>query len=148
MSSPAARMQRDVRQLAIQMLYQLDARGEQDRAEIEEATRSSPFERLIQDTAVELAWKAWAVREAADALSTELAPGWPAHRQPPVDRSIIRLAYYEMSGQDLPPAIAINEAVELAKAYGAEKSPTFINGVLDKIARRIERGRGEAAPEA
>lgn len=68
------------------------------------------------------------------------AENWSVHRMPIVDRSILRLATYEMLFVDeVPVSVSINEAVELAKDFGGEdESPRFINGVLGKIARRIE----------
>ena len=74
----------------------------------------------------------------------QLAPDWPTHRQPPLDRAILRLAHYEMTSGHAPIKVAINEAVELAKNYCAERSPPFINGVLDKMARCLEGERGES----
>ncbi|MDX1389866.1 MAG: transcription antitermination factor NusB, partial [Acidobacteriota bacterium] len=66
-------------------------------------------------------------------------------RQPVVDRSLLRLAYYEMTSGVAPPKVAINEAVELAKEYSTEKSPMFVNGVLDKLYRQLRET--QALPE-
>lgn len=138
---------RQVRELALQMLYQLDARGEADMEQIVQTVRDAPFDKKVRQTAAELAEKAWAERAAADALASELAQDWPTHRQPVVDRNLIRLGYYEMVTERAPTAVVINEAVELAKAYSSERSPTFINGVLDRIARRL-REQSRPAPDA
>jgi N utilization substance protein B len=54
-----------------------------------------------------------------------------------VDRNILRLATYEMLWENLPPPVAINEAVDLAKRYGHENSGAFVNGILDKIKREV-----------
>lgn len=70
------------------------------------------------------------IDEAIDRVSE----GWKTHRMGKVDLTIIRLAYYEIKYDDKVPApVAINEAVELAKKYGGNDSPAFINGVLAKI---------------
>ena len=62
--------------------------------------------------------------------------GWNLSRMSKVDLSIIRLAYYEMRyDEDVPMQVAINEAVEIAKIYGGDNSPSFINGVLGKLAK-------------
>ena len=105
--------------------------------------------------AFQLAESAWLMHEQADALATELAPDWPTYRQPPIDRAILRLAYFEITTSRAPVKVAINEAVELAKAFCAEHSPAFINGVLDKMARGdksepLEGGPGDKpmSPEA
>lgn len=96
--------------------------------------------------AVELALAAWATRHEADAQCSKLAPDWPTSRQPPIDRAILRLAWFEMTTGRNPPAVVINEAVELAKQFSDEKSPPFINGVLDRIAKRLPDEVKRAAP--
>ena len=96
-----------------------------------------PDDASIREPAFALASDAWGARIEADRLVRELAPAWPTHRQPPVDRAILRLAYHEMVSGHAPAKVAINEAIELAKTFSGEASPAFINGVLDKIAKRI-----------
>jgi len=140
---------RQIRLQAMQILYQIDVRGEIDEQAIAAAlTGDEPGEvsdkaSAINDASVALARAAWQDHEQADALTVTLAPDWPIHRQPPVDRAIIRLAHYEIASGHAPVSVAINEAIELAKTFGAEQSPSFINGVLDKMAKRIrEQGQG------
>jgi len=77
-------------------------------------------------------------RDALDSIISEFSRGWTAQRLSRVDRALLRLGVWELLGTDLPPAVAINEAVELAKAYGTADSPAFINGVLDSIKARKE----------
>lgn len=140
--------QRNTRELAMQTLYQLEARGEADLEQIEKSVQFSPFSDASKSDSVQLARRAWAMRQQVDAMATELAPDWPTHRQPPVDRAILRLAGYEILSGATPVPVAINEAVELAKAYGSEKSPSFVNGVLDKLAQKArEQGAPEAPPQ-
>ena len=139
----------DVRRLAMQVLYQVDVRGTKEGDPIEEGLEAGPDSAKVQAEARELAEAAWRGRADADRVTAELAPDWPTHRQPPVDRAIIRLAYHEMASGRAPIGVAINEAVLLAKEYCAEDSPAFINGVLDKIAKGLigaERD-GKAAEE-
>lgn len=70
------------------------------------------------------------IDEAIDAV----AEGWKTGRMGKVDLTLIRLAVYEMKyDEDVPVGVAINEAVELAKKYGTDESPAFINGVLAKL---------------
>ncbi len=74
--------------------------------------------------------------EEADALINQYAKGWQTRRMAKVDLSLIRLALYEIRHDDtVPDKVAINEAVELAKKYGGNDSPSFINGILGKIVR-------------
>ncbi|MBQ7677542.1 MAG: transcription antitermination factor NusB [Lachnospiraceae bacterium] len=69
-----------------------------------------------------------------DASIDEAAEGWTTVRMSKVDLTLLRLALYEMRMEGLDPGIAINEAVELAKLYGEERSPSFVNGILGKLA--------------
>lgn len=122
-------------------------------AELAEALDEDHDALSTRTFAAKLALEAWATAPAADERTTELAPDWPTHRQPPVDRAILRLAYYEMISGHAPVKVAINEAVELSKQFGSEQSPPFINGVLDKLAKTLntpqENGvAGEAKPPA
>lgn len=83
--------------------------------------------------------------EDLDARLTEVSVGWPVHRMSAVDRTILRLALYEMLHvEDVPPEVAISEAVELARGFSGEESPTFVSGVLrgaeGRIAGKVEHG--------
>ena len=131
------KLNRDVRRCALQLLYQFDAGN----ADAPDAARlalvDAPYGDVDKASASELAASAWAHRAAADAAVAALTPDWPTHRQPVVDRSILRLAHYEMSSGLTPPKVAINEAVELAKEFSTERSPMFINGVLDRLYRAM-----------
>jgi len=79
-----------------------------------------------------LAELAWEFREEADTALAGLVTDWPTHRQPVVDRNVLRLAFYEMSRGGVPHAAAIDQAVELAREFGGERSPAFVNAVLDR----------------
>ncbi|MFP4224447.1 MAG: transcription antitermination factor NusB [Phycisphaeraceae bacterium] len=132
---------RDIRRLAMQVLYQLDLGSKPERdALLADLDEYDPPE--VRAAATDLALAAWPDREVADSYSRQLAPDWPPHRQPAVDRAILRLAHYEMTSGHAPTKVVINEAVELAKRFSGEHSPAFINGVLDKLARQLrEEGR-------
>jgi transcription antitermination protein NusB len=68
---------------------------------------------------------------------TEKSEHWKLERMPIVDRNILRLAIYEMSRKDTPPAVIIDEALELARQFSGEESVSFINGVLDAVHKEI-----------
>ncbi len=69
-----------------------------------------------------------------DKIITEYAPSWPVSNMSVIDRNLLRMAIYEITmGSDTPPKVAINEAVELAKVFGSESSPRFVNGVLGSV---------------
>lgn len=136
---------RDIRRCAVQALYQFDAGGAESPEIVRASLDDSPGDKQTHDQGFALATRAWASREQADAAVAELAPEWPTHRQPILDRSILRLAYHEMRSGSTPPKVAINEAVELAREFSTEKSPMFINGVLDKIYRTLKQNAGSEA---
>lgn len=145
---------RDIRRVALVILYQMDLSGETNPATIlaglddglleENGVKANPAIRAAAGT---LAAAAWEGREACDKLATTLAPTWPTHRQPAMDRAILRLACHEIISGHAPARVAINEAIELAKAFGSDKTPAFINAVLDKMAKELP-APAEAAPPA
>jgi len=123
---------RDIRRCALQVLYQLDC-GVEPSEDLLASLRRSPGSDAAHRRGYDLALVAWAGRAEADATVAALTPEWPTHRQPVIDRSILRLACHELAAGRTPPKVVINEAVELAKEFSTEQSPQFINGVLDKI---------------
>ncbi len=148
---------RDIRRCAVQALYQLDAaRDASDkptRESLLESLSDSPGDAETHKQGVALALKVWAACADADKTVAELSPDWPTHRQPVVDRNILRLGYFEIVSEETPPKVAINEAVELAREFSTDKSPAFINGVLDKVMRanksknpRAQTSKGQGVP--
>lgn len=79
-------------------------------------------------------------RAEIDALIDQRALGWGLDRLPMVDRNILRLALCELLYAGTPPEVAIDEAVELAKAYGTEQAPSVINGILDRVWKERDAG--------
>lgn len=86
---------------------------------------------------------------AIDDLIVKAAPEWPLEQISPIDKAILRLAIQELlySSDEIPPKVAINEAVELAKLFGGENSSKFINGVLGTIYRASDKYSKEAKDE-
>jgi N utilization substance protein B len=79
-------------------------------------------------------------REALDVQIQQYAPAWPVNQLSLVDRSLLRLAVYELTvSQKVSAKVVINEAVELAKLFGGESSPRFINGVLGSLQDAIQQ---------
>ncbi len=139
-----------IRKLAFQALFQLDVRSEADA----EAILSSLDDELDpsvsgkdRNEAFDLALAAFRDRRGADEAILALAPTWPAPRQPAVDRAILRLAHYEMTSGRANPKVVVNEAVELAKEFSTERSPAFVNGVLDKVLKRVAAKAVETADD-
>ncbi len=143
---------RDLRRCALQALYQFDAGNDEEPDIVRGSLEHSSGSERTRDDGFRLAQEAWAEHAKADEAVSALTPEWPTNRQPVVDRSILRLAYFEIVSGRTPPKVAINEAVELAREFSTDKSPFFINGVLDRIykSRRPDadpgNGRGEQNP--
>ena len=79
-------------------------------------------------------------RESIDAVIEKSSTNWRITRMPLVDRNILRLAVYElMQCEDIPGAVSINEAVELAKRFGGSDSRAFVNGIVDRVGRELGR---------
>ncbi len=128
------------RELAMQALYQLNVQG------------SELLERLYDDFLVEAEkndfvrklafdWtrEAWENIQQCDKLITDSTIRWQFSRLSPVDKSILRLAVYQLKFcPDIPPKVVINEAIELAKKFSTEKSGSFVNGVLDAVLKKLE----------
>jgi N utilization substance protein B len=122
------------REVVLQLLYQDDLNPAPDIEAIEEflRTRLNNREDLV-DFARDLRRGVRANREELDALLQERAANWSLARMAATDRNILRLGAYEILHTDAPSRVAINEAVELAKRYGAKQSPQFVNGILDRV---------------
>ena len=84
-----------------------------------------------------------------DARIAAHARNWRVDRMAAVDRNVLRLATYEMLQGTVPDTVAIDEAIELAREFGGDRSPAFVNGVLDAVAQELRaRGAGAEGPEA
>jgi N utilization substance protein B len=139
-------MKRDrrlVRRLALQTLYEVDSVGHQPEEVI--ARHIQAQESLNDGGAAflrRLVLGTLDARMELDSLIAECAPEWPVEQLAIVDRNILRLAIWEfVASGETPLKVAINEAVELAKRYGSDSAPRFINGVLGTIADREEEIR-------
>lgn len=85
-------------------------------------------------------------QEQMDKLIMRYAPEWPLEQMAVIDRNILRIAIFEfLIGSNTPIKVAINEAVELAKMYGSDSAPRFVNGVLGTLADEVETLRHELA---
>ena len=133
------------RECAFQMLYQWDVSGEPMDQVMKAFWRLRSTTGETRALAERLAAGAQACAPESDAAITAAATNWRFDRIAPVDRTILRLGTYELMKEvGTPPAVVLDEAVELAKRFGEADSPAFVNGVLDAIRRRV---RGEAARE-
>lgn len=133
------------RELAMKVLYLSDTNGEFDALAAAQVAHDCTEDPLVRKRGLEMAAAAWEHRLTADRWSGKVAPQWPVHRQPAVDRNIIRLAVWEMMNTSTPPRVVIDEAIELAKQFSTEQSAAFVNGVLDAILKE-HRALTTAAP--
>lgn len=91
-----------------------------------------------KDFVRELVLGVLASRATLDDLIGRFAPAWPVEQISPIDRNVLRLAIFEiLHHNSVSVKVAINEAVELAKAFGSESSPKFVNGVLGSVANLV-----------
>jgi N utilization substance protein B len=124
---------RKSRELALKVLFSWDALGDMDLAMANQIVQDGSEDSAVRQRALEMASATWQERDRIDRWMIRLAPQWPTHRQPGVDRNLLRLAVWELTNLDTPPKVVLDEAIELAKAYSTEQSPAFVNGVLDAV---------------
>lgn len=137
---PVRRHERsDARRLALQLLYQSEMLG-QSAGVIVQEQRYIAEEGVLSPYALGLLTGVEKNQEVIDEYLKVSSENWTLTRMPAVDRSLLRLAVYEMLYvKDVPLSVSINEAVELAKDFGGEdESPRFVNGILGRIAKSIE----------
>ena len=114
------------RRTALFLLYQWDVTGQ---------PLTSLYEGEVDDFARDLAEAVSARAPELDAAITAAAEGWAADRLGAVERNVLRIGTYELEAESVPPEVAINEAVELAKRYATEDAGRLVNGILGRIAR-------------
>lgn len=134
-------MRRQSREWALQLLYQIEmAQTGFNDVETEFWSRQKTEDPATVAFARQLVSGVLAQKEEIDTLIAKQATHWKLSRMPVVDRNVLRLAVYELkSCPDIPIKVTLNEAIEVAKKFGAEESHTFINGVLDKIAKLLRK---------
>jgi transcription antitermination factor NusB len=125
------------RELALQMLYQVDARGPEVLEDLEDLPhREEPVEPDVLQFARALLDGTLEKRPEIDELIAAAAQNWQLRRMAIVDRNILRMAVYEMLYvDDIPAKVSINEAIELGKRFSTQQSGSFINGILDRVRR-------------
>lgn len=129
------------RTIAMQSLYEWDFR-KGDRKGLEDITKENlrEFAPSFDDHGftVKLVVGVFDHREEIDEAITKFAPEWPLEQITTVDRNILRIGIYELKfNEEIPPKVAINESIELAKSFGGESSGKFVNGVLGAIYKKM-----------
>ena len=123
----------------MQILFLWDTQQERLAESADRVAADATEDEETRRQAMEMAEGTWAQRETIDAWIERLAPQWPPRRQPAVDRSLIRLAVWELTQTVTPPKVVIDEAIELAKQFSTEQSGAFVNGVLDAVLKENEK---------
>ncbi len=123
------------RSLALQVLYEVDIAnhppGEVFKLRLEEA----PLSEELSEFARQIIFGVIPLNHELDQLISKYAPEWPFDQIAAIDRNILRMALWEFAvSQETPIKVAINEAVELAKQFGSDSAPRFVNGVLGALA--------------
>jgi N utilization substance protein B len=127
------------RELAIQGLYQLEVQGPDLLERLAEFFIENESNLSIRKLASEWTKGTWENLNECDRLIGESIIRWQMSRLSMVDKSILRLCVYQLRFcPDIPPRAVINEAIELAKKYSTDKSPSFVNGVLDAVMRKMK----------
>ncbi|OGQ04662.1 MAG: transcription antitermination factor NusB [Deltaproteobacteria bacterium RIFCSPLOWO2_01_44_7] len=129
------------RESALQMLYQIEMSG----GALQDVVkgfweRQKDFVPEVQEFADRLVSGVLEEKELVDDFIVRHSTHWKLSRMSAVDKNILRIAVYELkSCKDIPLKVTLNEAIEIAKKFGTEESSSFINGVLDKIAKELEK---------
>ena len=142
---------RKARALALQALYEVDSVGHEMEAVVSRLLARGGLSEENAAFTRELVSGVIQNREEIDYNIQSFAPAWPVEQIPVVDRNILRLAIFEiLLDNKVPVKVAINEAVELAKMFGGDNSPKFVNGVLGSVSalavnRMLVERKGENA---
>ncbi|HEY0166036.1 MAG TPA: transcription antitermination factor NusB [Jatrophihabitans sp.] len=122
------------RKRAVDLIYEADLRGADPVTTL--AERIALADPPVNDYTIELIEGVAEHRAAIDQLLSDYSEGWTLARMPGVDRAVLRVGLYELLwAADVPDAVAIDEAVELAKVLSTDESPKFVNGLLGRVLR-------------
>lgn len=121
------------REVALQMLFQVDLNTDVDGRMVADMVRELLPEEDLRDFAMRLFSGTMDCRAQLDEQIQQIATNWKLFRMPPTDRNVLRLGAFELLHTDTPRRVAIDEALELAKKFGTDASAQFVNGILDKL---------------
>ena len=125
------------RGIALQALYELDITDHPIGIVLKERASTAELDDDLIQFFRSIVLGVLPIKEQLDIFITEHAPDWPLDQVAIIDRNILRMAIWEFAVADgIPLKVAINEAVELAKTYGSDSAPRFVNGVLGSLADR------------
>jgi N utilization substance protein B len=126
------------RGVALQALFEYDLTGHPPALSIEQRLQEEQFEDKLKKFSEDIVLGVFPLIQKLDEIIATNAPDWPLDQVATIDRNIIRIALWEFAVEKCTPVkVAINEAIELAKVYGSDSTPRFVNGVLGSLAGRI-----------
>ena len=135
-----AGVRRRTRALALQALYEIDSSGHKTEEVLNRLLSEEQLPEENVSFAYELVNGVISNKEEIDSNIHTFAPAWPIEQMPVIDRNILRLAIFEiLIDNKVPVKVAINEAIELAKTFGADNSSKFVNGVLGSVSTMVGR---------
>jgi len=123
----------------LQALFEVDCTGHDSTETLGQLMDDSPLPEETATFIQELVLKVLENKKDIDNMIQSFAPAWPLEQIAIVDRNILRLAIYEILFNVVPAKVAINEAVELAKAFGSDSSAKFVNGVLGSVYAKLSK---------
>ena len=124
------------RGVALQALYEIDLVNHPPVQVFKDRLEDESLEDDLAEFSRQILFGVLPLREQLDHVIARCAPEWPLDQIAAIDRNILRVAVWEFAVQKCTPVkVAINEAVELAKLFGAEQSPSFVNAILDRVMR-------------
>jgi N utilization substance protein B len=122
------------RELAMQVLFQMEINGDDSREAVELFCRHFEVSKNAKPFFLRLVDGVKARRDELDRLIERFSDNWKISRMSGVDRNLMRVAVYELLYcDDIPPKVSINEAIDIGKRFGTEQSSAFVNGILDSI---------------
>ena len=125
------------RGIALQVLYEYDLTGHEPQIILENRIEEAGLEEKLTDFSHDIVFGIIPIIKQLDEFIAQHAPEWPLDQIAIIDRNIIRIALWEFAvGKCTPIKVAINEGIELAKLYGSDSTPRFVNGVLGSLANR------------
>lgn len=126
------------RELAMQMLFLIDINSDVDEKTILHMIQ----ERIDHEEILKFSWTLYSGtmkhRDELDEQIKKVAKNWSLSRMAVTDRNLLRLGCFELKHLETPASVVINESIKLAKKFGTEKSSSFINGILDKLAKNSD----------
>lgn len=136
---PVVKGRRQARIVALQVLYEVDCASHAPAVVLYRRLSVDDLPPAYEDFARHLVTGVLEHQDVLDTFIHEHAPEWPLHQMAYIDRNILRMAIFEFAvDRGTPVKVAINEAVELAKTFGSDSAPRFVNGVLGSLVNRID----------